>query len=436
LPKLLIWLFAPFAVFVLWSFLEFSRPVPVYYDPGTWPSGQDFFGNLLAILWSPGRGLWLYMPFALLPVVGWLLPDVRKQPIWLMLWAWFVLHLVVVARSPMPWGGWCFGPRFFMEMVPGFALMLLLVSEYIEAFQAAMQKALVGALVAFLAFGIYVHTVQGVYEPATIGWNDNPNIDQRWAEERWDWRYPQFMANAYSNNRRIRELNTLLPVGQVSLRIPKGNAFIFGGPDLELRNMFAHWNRVDKLKGNRVYNTVHAIEQADEPAFYFTRDRLTEMKALKGWHIDSSMQRLKLGEFLEREEANIVLLGLQDEGSYQLSPESRKYMREHGSKIDSLKFRHSYAAIFEKGKVVWEDMGPKRIEYTWPGNPEVRIGSAGLEAGNWSRLMVGGQEYTGYRRGFNVLVISPTREIIWSTSFDTHKEDKEQLIFYRAVRGG
>ena len=149
---------------------------------------------------------------------------------------------------------------------------------------------------------------------------------------------------------------------------------------------------------------------------------------------DSSDHRLSLAEFLSKEEANTVILSVQDEGSFKLSKESRAYLRKLGSRIDSLKFRDSYAAVIDKGKLVWEDMGAKRVSYEWPGNPYVRVGSAGLTSGNGSSIIIGDKEVSLHARGFNVAVLGSTRTLIWSTCFDTHKEDAERRFMYKGFR--
>jgi len=42
-----------------------------------------------------------------------------------------------------------------------------------------------------VAASIYVNTVQGLFNPATLDWNLPAGYDT--SEIQWDWRYPQFL---------------------------------------------------------------------------------------------------------------------------------------------------------------------------------------------------------------------------------------------------
>ncbi len=78
--------------------------------------------ELLALVVSPGRSLWLTSPILVGALVGWRRFRGRVPAA-----AWFCLALVglrlvfVAARSDW-WGGWAIGPRFLVPMIP-FALL-------------------------------------------------------------------------------------------------------------------------------------------------------------------------------------------------------------------------------------------------------------------------------------------------------------------------
>ena len=80
--------------------------------------------QVLAVLFSPNRGLFVWTPLILLAVLGWILLWRRERRLTLFLALNFGLLLYVVSS----WGTWsgsaAFGQRFFTNMVPAFALGL------------------------------------------------------------------------------------------------------------------------------------------------------------------------------------------------------------------------------------------------------------------------------------------------------------------------
>lgn len=80
--------------------------------------------SLLALLFSPGRSLWLTSPILLVALLG-ARGMVRRTPAA----AWFAIAIVatrllfVASRSDW-WGGWALGPRFLLPVIP-FALLPL-----------------------------------------------------------------------------------------------------------------------------------------------------------------------------------------------------------------------------------------------------------------------------------------------------------------------
>lgn len=439
LPKVLLYAGGLFLLFVLWSFIEFHSFLPRYYDPATWKSkeGASFAQDFLAMLFSPARGLVIFTPVVLLGLAGGFMRSVRLHPLFLFVGVWVLLHTIVIARSPMPWGGWSYGPRFYAETIPGLALVLLLVARYLGELPVFFHRWLPRTFLVFTLFGLYVHTYKGIYDLSTFGWNGTPAIDEFWPDTRWNWRYPQFLASEELNKRRQREHDMRYSMELMTAQLPKGSALLYGTADAELRNFFAYWNRHDKVPGRRLYNGLAAIERDELMEFWFPREKLGYIAGLPVWRIDSSNAQPTTAEFLQKNRDKLLVFTIKDEGSYQLGAETRKYLRDRGSKIDSLKMRDSYIAVIDSGKLIFEDMGQRPLEYTLPkkGNlPDIVVKSAGNDVGNFSSVKVYDKEYSLNVRGLNAVIFGEYNDVLWSTNFDTHKEDTERRAFYKAVR--
>lgn len=170
-----------------------------YYATGQWirvSSLATWPANLEAILFSPARGLFLFTPSLLLGAVALAWPAVRRRPTALVLATWAALTIAIVATQRNWWGGWSFGPRLLTEAAPALALLGFLAWRALEH---GTRRRLAPVVVVALAWGIVVHTGQGLYRRAPYGWNNNPNIDADPEFYRHNWRFPQFLATESRN---------------------------------------------------------------------------------------------------------------------------------------------------------------------------------------------------------------------------------------------
>lgn len=187
------------AAVVSTNLLVMERAVPAYYHPTNWPGGRVAAG-LAGVLVSPSRGLFVFSPFLALALVGILWRPARLRPLfWLGLGSSAAL-VALVARQGNWWGGWCFGPRLLVDAVPGLAVALVLTLAARPA-SAWPRRLVVAGLVVLGAASVAIHTVQGLYQPATYDWNDAPAIDAA-PQRLFDWSDPQFLATPDRNERR------------------------------------------------------------------------------------------------------------------------------------------------------------------------------------------------------------------------------------------
>ncbi len=162
-----------------------------------WAWSAAPLGSLAGLLWSPGRGLLLYFPLALLGIAG-LVKALRDGAFWrtvyLPLAAFVVAHLALMASFSTWWGGYCFGPRQLSEIQP---ILLLLAVPLLQvapvAVAGAGQAGTPGAgrlvQVAFWVLWLWSVALQAVGAFLYTGnWNAAPVSVDAAPERLWDWR--------------------------------------------------------------------------------------------------------------------------------------------------------------------------------------------------------------------------------------------------------
>ncbi len=174
--------------FLPWAWLY----VAIYRQPLGPPSaflsdGQNwnFAANLDGVLYSPGRGLFVYQPWLLLlPLL--LRRDVRAdadRPTptgWLAFAAGYAFLHCLLIGSWWGWcGGWCYGPRLVSETIP--VLGLLVVRPVGWLLQRAWGWPLL-AVVAAVGFAVHYPGVYG----RGIRWNGDPNNIDKHQYRAWD----------------------------------------------------------------------------------------------------------------------------------------------------------------------------------------------------------------------------------------------------------
>jgi hypothetical protein len=190
--------------FMLWSFHEYGLPLPPYYliplraDSRPSHFWVGLYGNLL----SPGRGWLIFSPFFVPILLTGLWRARRTNPLLLMAFAWMIVELVFVARYPCWWAGWCYGARYLTDVVPA---VLVVCLATVRDLPPRCRRVYWVAVAILGAFSLYVHVIQGMFNPATRDWNRVPNIDEN-PHLALDWQYPQFLASPEQIRRRQAEI--------------------------------------------------------------------------------------------------------------------------------------------------------------------------------------------------------------------------------------
>lgn len=194
--------FSPWARFYYSTYGSLLGPSAVQLGASEWAG--TFGSGLGGVLWSPGRGLFIYHPWLLLALVGVAVSAWRARrsgesrlaacpfmpafpPGFLVFCAVFIaIHLAVVSSWRMWWGGHSHGPRLLIEVVPLLALLALPAIDRLHRRRAGR-----GVLVGLLLLSAAMH-LPAMYGEA-LSWNARPlNVDQH-PERLWDWRDPPFL---------------------------------------------------------------------------------------------------------------------------------------------------------------------------------------------------------------------------------------------------
>lgn len=167
---------------------------PSIYAPGM-IDGRDVADRFFWLMLSPSRGLLVYCPF-LVVVAGMLVAfrrSVPDKPLLVPALLAVGVHTAVFSGFVGWHAGWSYGPRYFCDVLPWFALLTVMAVRGMLADGDLPRMRLAGAFLAATAvWGVWVHG-RGANSPATWTWNDRVNMvgDEPAMKE---WRHPQFLA--------------------------------------------------------------------------------------------------------------------------------------------------------------------------------------------------------------------------------------------------
>jgi hypothetical protein len=137
-------------------------------------------------LFSPNRGLFIFSPWIAVALGLAMVPAVARRlaahglVCWLL--AALVPYFLLLSKYAVWWGGHCFGPRYWTDVIPLFAIVLAFGLEGMPA----NARALVAVLALTIVFSIGVQAIGAFCFPST--WNLLPlNVDLH-HQRLWDWR--------------------------------------------------------------------------------------------------------------------------------------------------------------------------------------------------------------------------------------------------------
>ena len=179
------------------------------FEIATRVTRHRYFWNLMGSLFSPSRGVFIFVPLYawILAVVCLSWKRLASRPLAVIAVAVIGVHLwMLVHTGTWPGGSRCYGPRQLSDVLPWFFLLgALAVDAMLTGWRETSRwgrSLRLASLMLCLAFSIFVNT-RGAYAPATWRWMPAEMVDVRRDGEEvirpdwWDWSDPQFLAGLW-----------------------------------------------------------------------------------------------------------------------------------------------------------------------------------------------------------------------------------------------
>lgn|GEM_PF-973042 len=186
-PRRLVW-FVPPAAVIACALIGYNRAylglaTGPYYEYQASLFATPWQEGLLGTLASPSRGLLLFSPWT---IIAFLCLPLAFFPLRLRaLLTWLLVplaaHALLISKFTNWWGGWCFGPRYWTEVIPLLAIALGLALQW----SRARFRPLYAITLVLIAVSIGIQVLGAIEYPS--GWDEFPkNIDDS-RERLWDW---------------------------------------------------------------------------------------------------------------------------------------------------------------------------------------------------------------------------------------------------------
>lgn len=194
----IIWPTIILGIFLFLNLSIYHMVFPTYYWPNRVVAKSNYFQGLVGTLFSPGRGLYVFTPILLFSVFG-IIIKIRKRvfnDLDFSILSIVILHWLAMSITMIWWGGHCFGPRFFTDMLPYHIYFLIPAAKYILE-SKAQRKLFLGSLFLLLAFFSFFVHCRGAVSCQPHRWSSEPtNIDED-RKRLWDWSDLQFFRGLF-----------------------------------------------------------------------------------------------------------------------------------------------------------------------------------------------------------------------------------------------
>ena len=170
--------------------------IPLCYRLNVFALG-GFFPRLEGILFSPSRGLFIFLPISILPLylTGRYFTALSSKRLAMLAILIIISIIALLGMSPVWWGGFSYGPRELTDTVPWFVVLTILgISTFLKDSHLTMYEcsAVVSSAMLLLAVSISMNA-PGALSFSASNWNQVPNVDEH-PERLWDWQHPQWLA--------------------------------------------------------------------------------------------------------------------------------------------------------------------------------------------------------------------------------------------------
>ena len=179
---------------LIYHYVTYGAVLPQYYQGHLFADKSYPLNTLIFVgqMFSPSRGLFIFSPVLLFSLVG-MLVSIRNNPkkLWYYVPACIILlHTLMLARFPHWWGGSCYGPRLFTDIIPFLMFYFILYLFYFD--QIKFKSFLKPLLYVTIIVSFFFH-FRGATNWDTQHWNSNPKGIDGNPERLWDWTDPQFL---------------------------------------------------------------------------------------------------------------------------------------------------------------------------------------------------------------------------------------------------
>jgi hypothetical protein len=175
--------------------------LPPYYNAARQLGTHHFIEALTGLLFSPGRGLFIYSPVYVLCMAGlWLKWRQRTlDRLDVLAAATIVIHWIVLASFGDWWGGHSYGPRYFSDLAPLFVFLLFPVVQKLRTSQGRPLMTWAVAFVLTVSVSAVMHH-QGAGNLKCWDWNREPVDVNATPSRLWDWSDPPFLRGLKTYN--------------------------------------------------------------------------------------------------------------------------------------------------------------------------------------------------------------------------------------------
>ncbi len=193
--RYLLWAAAVAVPFVLYNWSLYHAPLPPYYSEFERFSLATFLPASIGTLFSPGRGLFVFIPILSVSIAGVALKLRRRTFNWLDAFVGVILLLtwLTLAVWPIWWGGWSFGPRMFTDTMPYWIYFMLPVFAALPTAARRVKVVSFTVIALLAAASFFIHYRGANVSDTVLDWSLHPaNVDTH-TDRFWDWRDVQFL---------------------------------------------------------------------------------------------------------------------------------------------------------------------------------------------------------------------------------------------------
>jgi len=149
---------------------------------------------IIGNLFSPARGLFIFSPILLFSIVGMIVRlknnTFKRLDFYMVIM--LLTYLLFFSWMKLWWAGWCFGPRYFTDVLPFLIYFLIMAFKWIGEKGTTSKLTFTCLLIPLIVASFYIN-YRGATHWSTWEWNYKPNYISDHTERLWQWNDLQFL---------------------------------------------------------------------------------------------------------------------------------------------------------------------------------------------------------------------------------------------------